>query len=173
MHGTGGMGTLAWLRSIDPNSGNVAERQRAKAMARGVFLFHDLIERSGRLVNLIDPRRWTYHGAVGHLDSGTIGIELENCLPDNRGPYEPAQYATLVARLCDYWTFYFPETLRTIRSHRLTSWNARRMAGLAPKPCPGPLFDWPLFKERLGEFFTFDEGVAFDHLKNVKLRNSL
>ncbi|NUZ07809.1 N-acetylmuramoyl-L-alanine amidase [Piscinibacter koreensis] len=97
---------------------------------------HYLIERDGRLVQLVDERARAWHagasqwGPARDVNSASIGIELDN---DGSSPYPAAQIASLLRLLGD---------LR--ERHRLGAADFVGHSDVAPgrKVDPGPLFPW-------------------------------
>ena len=82
LHGTAGPGTYQW----------VLGGGRKKLYKKGVALFHYLIERDGKIIEIIDPDKWVYHSSAGDIDERTIGVELLNPEKNNEDQYTNAQY---------------------------------------------------------------------------------
>lgn len=57
VHATMGGGTYGWMK----------QGHRDEEYKKGVGLFHFLIERSGRIVEIISPTRWVYHSSSGKM----------------------------------------------------------------------------------------------------------
>ena len=143
IHGTGGGGTLEWVRSGG----------RADQYYRGVALFHYLIERDGKITEVIDHERWVYHSSTGKHDRHTIGIELVNTSPSNASGYTEKQYRSL------FWLIFVflmkRHPISVIVSHKRAMEKASK--GRWSKNCPGN-FDW-----RELEKYMMNKGVQFDH----------
>lgn len=122
-----------FLGRLDPQ----AHPYFAIATAAGRVSTHLLIRRDGRLIQYVplDLRAWhagrsCFEGRNGCNDF-SIGIELEG---DDRSPFEPAQYQTLVRATRTIMTHYPAIKPGRIRGH----------SEIAPgrKTDPGPYFDW-------------------------------
>jgi hypothetical protein len=139
IHGSGGGGTYEF----------VLGGERGSNYARGISLFHFLIEKSGRIVMFIDPAEaWVYHSESGKYDRETIGIELEN-ETSNAGDYTAAQYASLNYLISDYLV-----RRRKFRISRITthSYNRYLFKGTYHEfGCPGNSFQWNLLTAGLAE----------------------
>ena len=105
IHGTGGGGTYNY----------VLGGGRAELYIRGVALFHYLVERDGKIIEVIHPKRWVYHSSSGKHDEVTIGIELLNPDIHNKGFYTNEQYKSLFYLMFDKLMLDFP-TINIIRS---------------------------------------------------------
>jgi len=127
IHGTGGGGTYQYVL----NGG------RSSLYVRGIALFHYLVERDGKIIEIIHPKRWVYHSSSGKHDEVTIGIELLNPDLHNNGFYTDEQYKSLFYLIFDKLMKAFPE-VNIIRSHSAT----KQIYSGSPKSCPGPAFDW-------------------------------
>src|SRR5262245_18532578 len=97
---------------------------------------HYLISRDGTIVQLVDERARAWHagesrwGALGDLNSASIGVELDN---DGRSAFPPIHIDALLSLLSD---------LR--QRYRLPAPNYLGHSDIAPrrKLDPGPLFPW-------------------------------
>lgn len=126
IHATGGGQTYQF----------VAQGGRKAEYIKGESLFHYLIERSGKTIELIDPERWVWHSSSGAHDKTTIGIECENLSYTNDGPLEDIQYDSLVD-LLKYLINRYP-TIKRIVGH---NYNGKKYSNRG-KNCPGTLFCW-------------------------------
>ena len=144
LHGTSGPGTLEYVR---------LGMRRMNEYIRGVGLFHDLIERDGKIWNLIDWDRWVFHSSSFTRDRSTIGVELLNPSRGNVDEYTSKQYESLIWYIFDFLMVKYP-TIHIIASHdRL----AKKYSNLGPKPCPGKKFDWDrLESEMKNRGYSFD-----------------
>lgn len=133
IHGTGGGATYNWVL----NGG------RKDLYQRGIALFHYLIERDGRVVEIIDPDRWVYHSSSGRHDEKTIGIELVNLTNDNSGHYTMAQYNSLFHLI--FFIIFRRYKISTIAGHGM---NKHLYSG-GYKKCPGKGFDWDMLEKEL------------------------
>jgi len=131
IHGTGGGGTLNYVR----NGG------RKELYKRGIALFHYLIERDGRVIEIINPDNYVYHSSSGKHDQKTIGIELLNLSHSNSLGYTKRQYESLL-NLIEHLEDIYP--LDRIVSHY---YNSKKY--FKPKNCPGNKFDTELLKKYL------------------------
>lgn len=145
IHGTGGGYTLEWIR----NGG------RAEEYYKGIALFHYLIERDGKIWEIIHPDRWVYHSSRGRADRKSIGIELENFSVTNQWDYSDAQYAALFWLSLDYLRTLYP-TIDVIMSHK-RAWQ-KVSNGKRWKECPGPAFNWKRIEDYMDEM-----NLAYDH----------
>lgn len=123
IHATAGGNTYAWMSS--------KTNERRASYKKGIGLFHYLIEKnSDKVIEIIDPERWTYHSHSGSADSETIGIEIEKYDPTNMISPSIAQYnslGNLIYKLCmDY-------PITRIESHR---YRARFYSGFKRWACP-------------------------------------
>jgi N-acetyl-anhydromuramyl-L-alanine amidase AmpD len=125
IHGTGGPGTYQF----------VLDGGRKKLYKEGIALFHYLIERDGKIIEIIDPDRWVYHSSSGKHDEKTIGIELLNNDKDNQDQYTNAQYESLFFLIFDY--LFSRYRIRIIASHN----RMKEKYSGGNKKCPGN-FDW-------------------------------
>jgi N-acetyl-anhydromuramyl-L-alanine amidase AmpD len=130
IHGTGGGGTLNWIKNCKISS------KRGQRYKRGIALFHFLIRRKGEIDNLIDSDNWVYHSSIGNYDRHTIGIELLNPSPGNLATYTDKQYNDL-CKLIKYLISKY-KNIDTIISHN----KMKRRYHRNGKVCPGPLFRW-------------------------------
>lgn len=144
IHGTGGGGTLNWVRNADPAS------KRGRRYINGDGLFHYLIERDGTIYEIIDPELWVYHASIRSRDKGTIGVELLNPSSTNKTPYTKEQYKALVW-LYGYVQRTYHREVKTAISHNMMKRKYRRDG----KACPGKGFDWELFKSMMLEDWNF------------------
>lgn len=144
IHGTGGGGTLNWIRNTDPKS------ERGQGYCKGLALFHYLIEENGIIWEIIDPSKWVWHASVGNFDGGTIGVELLNTSSNNSKPYTPQQYNSLYG-LYNYLRINsFPE-MKTMISHN----RAKKEISNGTKKCPGKGFDWNMWKNKVAQQYSF------------------
>jgi len=141
VHGTGGGGTLHWIRNTLKSSS-----ARARMWARGVALFHYLIRRNGEIWNIIDPTKWVYHASIGKLDIGTIGVEMLNPDPRNINPYTKAQYQALEWLYAHVRENFYAE-MNTIAGHG----RLKQKVSGGWKNCPGEGFYWNQFRQILTE----------------------
>ena len=138
IHGTGGGYTLEWMR----NGG------RAEQYYKGIGLFHYLIERDGKIWEIIHPDRWVYHSSRGRKDRRSIGIELENHSRTNQWDYSEAQYNSLFWLSFKYLKEMYPK-IDVIMSHK-RAWQ-KASGGKKWKECPGPAFDWKVLEKYMDE----------------------
>jgi N-acetyl-anhydromuramyl-L-alanine amidase AmpD len=138
IHGTGGGYTLEWMR----NGG------RAEQYYKGIGLFHYLIERDGKIWEIIHPDRWVYHSCRGRKDRKSIGIELENFSRTNQWDYSDAQYEALFWLSFDYLYKMYPK-IDVIMSHK-RAWQ-KATKGKKYKECPGSGFDWKRVEAHMNE----------------------
>lgn len=139
IHGTGGGGTYGYVARGGDDS-NTKRKYR-----RGVGLFHYLIERSGKIIEIIDPDRWTHHSHRGQRDKHTIGIELVNNRRNNSGDYTKDQYDSLF-----YLVFFYlmkKYHISVIMSHKRSM--IKYVPQKKPKDCPGPNFDWKKLEKQM------------------------
>lgn len=161
IHGTAGGGTLNWVRNADPNS------PRGQRYARGVALFHYLIERDGTVHEIIDPSKWCLHASIWKLDSGTIGVEMVNPDWGNKDDYTDEQYNSLL-ELYNYLRGGDYPDMDVMLSHNRCKQKVNyEMKGLTPprvaKACPGPGFDWNVWRKTVG-----NDGWDFDFDPNYE-----
>jgi N-acetyl-anhydromuramyl-L-alanine amidase AmpD len=135
LHGTGGGGTYNW----------VLDGGRSVLYKKGVALFHYLIERRGKTIEIIDPDRWVYHSSSGEKDKETIGIELLNPGALNSRLYTGFQYTAL-------WELIFDELFNRYNIINIVSHNymKEKYSG-GKKECPGDGFAWVAL---LSELYT-------------------
>ena len=148
IHGTGGKGTLRWMRDLVK-----FKSRRGLRYQKGIGLFHYLIETDGTIWNIIDPNKWVWHASIGQYDGGTIGVELENTHRANRNPYSEMQYNSLLA-LYNHLRFNGYPKMKTMISHNRAKIkiNHGRLGG---KECPGKGFDWIMWKNMVREHYDF------------------
>ncbi len=130
IHGTGGgasaQAIINWMLS----------GERAEMYKKGIGLFHYEIDTNGDIYNLLPDSVWCFHSDCLYHDKNTIGIELLNRQAGNAGMYSKEQYKALgelIIILCK--TYH----IESIVSH---DYNRGAYSHLAPKPCPGNLFNW-------------------------------
>jgi len=145
IHGTGGgssaQGIIKWMLA----------GERSAEYSRGVALFHFEIDLNGDIYEIIDPDRWVYHSGSGKHDMITIGIELVNPAPQNKGSYTSEQYAGLISLIFDYMSRRYH--IETIVGHGV---NQQQFSG-SYKDCPGQEFDWDILQdELLSRGYTFN-----------------
>lgn len=140
IHGTGGGGTFNFVF----NGG------RKELYIKGIALFHFLIERTGEIIEIINPEKWVYHSSCGEHDSKTIGIELVNPSANNTYAYMPIQYDGLFEIFDELFTRY---NISIIRSHNKTG---LKYSGKG-KLCPGNAFAW----SKIGQWLV-DNGYMFE-----------
>ena len=138
IHGTGGTGTYKWMK----------KGERGNNYRKGISLFHYLIERDGRIINIIDPNRWVWHSHAGwytdkngkriQRDASTIGIELENTSSKNLNDYTEEQYASLMILLFNDLMIKYD--IDIIMSHSRS--YKKYLKKTKPLACPGPKFKW-------------------------------
>lgn len=167
VHGTQGGGTLEWIRNINMKT------SRAKDYQSGVGLFHYLITRKGEVWEIINPDRWVHHASIGALDAGTIGVELENPDPNNAAEYMPVQYDKLVELYDKLRSEKFPKMDVILSHNRCKQKVLYEAKGLKPpvwaKKCPGPGFDWELFRKKIkAKGYEFESDPAKESLWNVR-----
>jgi len=143
LHGTGGgdtsEGIIKWMLSGGQLSNG---KSRKKQYKRGVALFHYLIDRRGKIVEIIDPDRWVFHSLSWTKDRFTIGIELVNPHPNNGDPYNSQQYESLFYLIFDHLFNKYP--INTIVSHQRMAY---KYSG-KEKNCPGN-FDYNKLEDEL------------------------
>jgi len=145
IHGTGGTGTYKWMK----------KGERGNNYRKGISLFHYLIERDGRIINIINPNRWVWHSHAGwhrdkngniiQRDASTIGIELENTSSKNTNGYTKEQYDSLSLLVFDNLMIKYP--INIIMSHSRS--YKKYLKKTKPLACPGPKFDWSKINEQL------------------------
>ena len=156
IHGTGGGGTLEWVRSGG----------RAHQYYMGVALFHYLIQEDGTIWEIIDPDRWVYHSCSGRKDRNRIGIEIVNRSRSNSAPYSDKQYESLYDLVFKYLMDRYP-SINTIMSHKRAWQKASR--GRRWKECPGPKFDWKrLERVMVARGFTYKHHPRFESYWNIR-----
>jgi len=141
IHGTGGGGTYQY----------VLGGGRKKLYKKGIALFHYLVERDGKVIEIIDPDRWVYHSSSGKQDEKTIGIELLNHDKNNKDQYTNAQYEALFFLIFDYLCDRY--SIRIIASHN----RMKEKYSDGNKNCPGN-FDWDLLESEMVK-----RGLSYDH----------
>lgn len=102
---------------------------------------HYLVERGGRIVQLVDETRRAWHAGASHwggiddVNSVSIGIELDN---NGFEPYPPAQIDALLALLADLQ-----------QRLQIPAANVVGHSDVAPrrKLDPGPLFPWRILAQ--------------------------
>ena len=144
VHGTGGGGTLNWMRDTEIKS------MRGKRYKSGDGLFHYLIERNGDIIEIINPEKWVYHSSVGRHDSETIGVELLNPSWTNKTPYTKDQYNSL-KWLYGYVRKTYAHEMDCIISHNEMKKKHNRLG----KMCPGTGFEWNKFIDMMLEDYIF------------------
>lgn len=122
IHATGGGNTLEWMRS--------SKNERAASYAKGIGLFHFLIQRDASIIQIIDPEFWVYHSHAGQADSRSIGIELEKYDPTNMIDINPKQMLALNALI------YFLKSVYPITRIETHRYRARKYAGFPKWRCP-------------------------------------
>ncbi len=142
IHGTGGGSTGEGLLKWMENYG------RVKEYTKGIALFHYLIDREGKITQIIDPENWVYHSTAGRNDEKTIGIELLNPTSDNSGDYTSQQYESLSRIILLFIEKY---QITKITSH---GWNAMHYSGQR-KNCPGNNFNLARIKALL-QIYEYD-----------------
>lgn len=141
VHGTAGgqdlEGLLRWMYN----------GERGAEYMKGIALFHYLIGRDGKIVEIIDPEYYVYHSTSGSHDKQTIGVEMLNPDKMNAAPYTPEQYTSLFKLIFDYLMKLYPSITR-ITSHRynIIVYNGGK---ISPKQCPGIGFSWSTLDEEL------------------------
>lgn len=150
IHGTGGGGTLNWVR----------HGGRADEYYRGVALFHYLIQRDGKIWEIIDPDRWVYHSSSRRKDANRIGIEVVNLDYGNRGPYENVQYESLNWLMYEYLMERYP-SIHVILSHRRSM--EKYSKGRRTKNCPGEGFEW----DKVEEYMDIN-GISYKHINGIE-----
>lgn len=159
IHGTGGGGTLRWMRyQVKLNS------KRGLKYQRGVGLFHYLIERNGMIWEIIDPDMWVWHASVGNIDGGTIGVELLNPSPFNRKKYTVEQYDALLALYTHLRTKKYPKMDIMISHNR-----AKQKISGRTKKCPGKGFDWRLWRNMVAKQYKYAHNHG-ESLWDIKMR---
>lgn len=151
IHGSGGGGTLNWMRGGG----------RAADYYKGVGLFNYLIEQDGAVWEILPPSRWAYHSCRQSADRRAIGIELVNPGRLNERPYTAKEYESLAWLIGDYLMPPYP--IRKIIGHG-QAWK-EATAGRRTKSCPGA-FNWTTLGTALTERgITFSYGT--EQLDNV------
>lgn len=156
LHGTGGGGTYTYVF----NGG------RKELYQVGIALFHYLIERDGKTIEIIDPEKWVYHSSSGKHDEETIGIEILNPSANNTQAYTIQQYKSLYDLIVELFQRY-PITL--IRSHNMT----KQIYSGTGKPCPGN-FNWhdlEVWLSDSGYEFESEFECFFDIRKSEEIKN--
>jgi hypothetical protein len=129
IHGTAGgdsaKAILKWM----------LDGEREKEYRKGIGLFHTEIDLNGDVYNILSPLFWCYHSSSGKHDKMTIGIELINTKPDNKGLYMYEQYESLF-KMIDAYLGVFP--IKRICGH---GYNKKTYSG-EYKECPGSMFEW-------------------------------
>lgn len=153
IHGTGGGDTLNWMIS-----GGDGREDKYRA---GIGFTQYIIERAGRIVELIDPDNWSAHSSSYirpgyNADIHTIGIELENNI-GNTGTYTEAQYNALIWLIFDHLLFIYP--LRHINSHD----ERQKLFSGSGKVCPGPKFEWKRIQNEIER-----RGLSIDYAIEYK-----
>lgn len=132
IHGTAGGSNaeslLKWM----------AGGERAHEYNKGIALFHYLIGKAGKVIEVIPPNYWVYHSSSGWHDKKTIGIEMMNPSKLNDISYTNEQYNALEKLIFDFLMPAYP-TLNRITSHR---YNRIIYKHNYQKHCPGTGFDW-------------------------------
>jgi hypothetical protein len=162
IHGTAGGGTLHWIRNIVKENS-----QRGKAYKKGIGLFHYLIERDGTIWEVINPDKWIWHASIGSFDGGTIGVELLNPSYKNTDSYTSQQYDSLLNLYNYLRSDKYPEMDVMISHNRAKiKINNGKYGG---KACPGPGFDWTLWKNMVGELYSYNHngGESLWHITSV------
>jgi AmpD protein len=135
-----------WIERLFTNQLDTAAHPFFATIARLRVSAHVLIPRKGDCVQFVPFQRRAWHAGVsrwrgrGACNDFSIGIELEGC--DDR-PYVDPQYTRLVA-VCEALMKAYPTLSRSaIAGH----------SEIAPgrKTDPGPAFDWPHFRDLLGQ----------------------
>lgn len=116
VHGTAGGQTaesnLKWMLS----GGAVPDgTTRENQYRRGVCLFHAIIDRDGKIIEIINPHKFVYHSSSGTFDSHTIGVELTNPDRTNGGSYTDMQYKALAKYYL--WLSEIFVNMKTIEGH--------------------------------------------------------
>lgn len=141
IHGTAGGNKaedcLSWMLKGGDMGGGVYRREQYK---KGIALFQYMIDRSGEIIELINPHNYVYHSSTGSFDLKTIGVELINPDRNNGGKYTEEQYKALTA-LYKFLQQRFSE-MKTIQGHGSIKME-RTKSG---KVCPGLGFDWASFR---------------------------
>jgi len=128
IHGTGGGSTAEGMFNW------MLTGERQERYKQGIGLFHYLIDRQGKIYEIISPEMWVYHSGTGKHDSETIGIELINTSSKNLDEFTSKQYESLDF-LIDYLLQYY--YIEIIEGHGQCQ---KRLTGIY-KQCPGN-FDW-------------------------------
>jgi hypothetical protein len=140
IHGTGGGASgdamIKWMMG----------GERGREYARGIALYHYLVDYDGTVTEIIDPKKCVFHSSSGVHDIHTIGIEMMNKDPQNRNPYSDAQYKSLLALVIEL--LKANSKIVTIVGH---GQNAKKYSS-AYKQCPGPRFDWKKLADELTDF---------------------
>lgn len=141
IHGTAGGSKaedcIRWML----NGGDIGNGKfRKDQYKRGIALFQYMIDRSGEIIELINPHNYVYHSSTGSFDMKTIGVELINPDRNNGGKYTDEQYNALMA-LYKFLKERFAE-MKTIQGHGSIKME-KTMSG---KVCPGLGFDWASFR---------------------------
>lgn len=156
IHGTGGGASadamIKWMMG----------GERGKEYARGVALYHYLIDYDGTVIEIIDPKKWVYHSSSGSHDMKTIGIEMMNRDPQNRNPYTEAQYKALLELLIEL--LRANSLIETIVGH---GQNAKKFSS-AYKQCPGPRFDWKKIADEL-TFFKYVYKMGEEKITDIDI----
>lgn len=155
IHGTAGPGTLKWMEGtpIASNGKNYADWY-----VKGIGLFHYLIEKSGKIIEVIQPDNWVYASNSGKIDEKNINIELVNDDFNNGGDYTNLQYDSLNWLVFVYLRARYNITI--IASHDRFR---KKFQNLPPKPCPGPLFKWEYIEDFMKEI-----GLKFAHVNGLE-----
>jgi hypothetical protein len=137
VHGTAGGSKaedcLKWMiRGGDMGGGNF----RKDDYKRGIALFQYMIDRDGKIIELISPHKWVYHSSTGSFDAMTIGAELINPDRNNGGGYTDMQYKSL-AMLYKFLNERFGN-LKIMQGHGAIK---KEKTG-SSKTCPGKGFAW-------------------------------
>lgn len=138
VHGTAGGSKaedcLKWMIKGGDMGGGRFRRDDYK---RGIALFQYMIDRDGKIIEVISPHKWVYHSSTGQFDINTIGVELINPDRANGGTYTDFQYKSL-AMLFKFLIERF-ENLKILQGHGAIK---KEKSG-STKVCPGTGFVWP------------------------------
>lgn len=163
LHGTGGgdncEGVIQWIL----NGGKLQNGKNRKGQyKRGIGIFPFLIGRSGKIFQLLDPNRWTFHSSSFTYDRFTIAIELLNPHPNNEDPYTLAQYESLFWLMFEHLFVEYP--INVITSHERL---AQKYSG-KKKNCPGN-FDWDKLESELKKRkYKFDNNSLYNSYWGIR-----
>jgi len=159
IHGTAGgnsaKGLIKWMLS----------GEREEQYKRGIALFHYLIDKNGKIYEIINPDRWVYHSSSGSQDQHTIGIELINSGKNNEEEYTTKQYIAL-------WKLLFGKIGEKYNIKRIIGHGAqkRKWSG-GYKNCPGN-FEWfylgaavKLYDYKISDFNKDEERIDIEKRK--------